>query len=149
MLGNNRPKEMNILTDRHIDSMFGTKGSPRISENYIQDGTLQKLREDLYSLQTCLAEKEHKMEQLVSKLYVDIDGDIIQGSYKLRFSPFENERSEVQRSIIRSVVELYGLELQRERKKLDDFVSFIDAIFSEKDYCEVDLFGKEKGPVEC
>lgn len=147
-----RRQEPLILNDKHINAMFGTDGGTKtFRKNYMQDETLKRMKEDLYALQADMAEKEHKMEQLVSKLYVDFDGDALQGSYKLRFSHFENERNEIQRSIIKSVVELYGLELQREREKLNDFLSFVEAVFSEKDYCEVDLLNmtEQKQPVQC
>lgn len=141
-----------VLTEDHINSMFGTNGgTPKLRKNYLENETLERMKKDLYSIQADMAEKEHRMEQLVSKLYVEFDGDSLQGSYKLRFSHFENERNEIQRAIIKSVVELYGLELQREREKINEFVSFMDAVFYEKDYCEVDLLNmtENKKPIEC
>lgn len=124
-------------------------GNHKERKNFIHEETLQKMMDDLYEIQSNLAEKEYKMEQLVSKLCVDFEGDSLQGSYKLRFSHFPGEQNDVQRAILKAVVEMYGLELQREREKIAGFISFVDAISAKNDYCEVDLFSKDKKPVEC
>lgn len=124
-------------------------GTSKERKSFLDGETSQKMTEDLSELLGLITEKEHKMEQLISKLCVEFEGDSLQGSYKLRFSHFPSEQNDIQRSIIKSVIEMYGLELQKEREKIQDFISFVDAISSKEDYCEVDLFNKEKKPVQC
>lgn len=124
-------------------------GNHKERKNFIHEDTLKKMLSDLNTLRAHLAEKEYKIEQLVAKLHVDFEGDPLKGSYILRFNQFAQAKDDIQNAIITTVVREYGLELERERKEVDDFMSFLDAISTKEDYCEVDLFSKDKKPVEC
>lgn len=121
----------------------------RRERNTIHKDTLDKMFNDLYVLQGHLAEKEHMIEQLVDKLYVEFEGDAMKGSFTLRFNQFPPPQDDVQKAIIKQVIVNYGLELGREKEAVENFISLLNAISTKEDYCEVDLFSKDKKPVEC
>lgn len=150
--------QFTTVSQGQIDAILAPiQDEPRI-ENYVSmserqwKAEYQEIFNYIEPLYKKLSDASEKLSQLKDLFKVIRSGNDLDRSYKVVFNSSEESQSDgISDSILQSFLDNNGFSIANLIKDARIAKDMIEAklVRGNPDYCEVDLFNKEKQPVEC
>lgn len=161
MKSNRRKPDNQTLGKAEIEALFNTDKcevdilSPPPDNPCIKKGQPKSEFEELFAYAGCiydmLSKATDKIDNLRSLFGVRKEGDGLECSYKIMFNQEKEETDDLGAQYLNKFLDDYSLNIRNIERELRMLKNLIEAktLRGKPNYCEVDLFNKEKEPVEC
>ena len=161
MKSNLRKPDIQVLGKAEIEAIFHTdrcevdilstpKKNPCMEPKPIND--FEELFEIAKEVNEQLADATKKIDTLRNLFKVQKIGGVLDSNYRIVFNESdESEPDDLGQQFFDKFVESYSLDINQIDRNLRMLRNLIEAksLRGKPNYCEVDLFDKEKEPIEC